>query len=297
MKKYFIASDIHDDVDALKIFVDYAAAQQADGIWLIGDLQLRPYSKGSLDDYINTGDKEKFIDEKRLHSRDILGQMKEILASSEVQHYLIPGNYDGNLDVTAIFGEKNLHLQTTMIDGVKIVGYGGANELSRHVMILEHLGEMAEFDPKAMYALLEKEKPQIVFSHTPPQGMCDNMFDGTNPGIKELREYIEKYHPKLVISGHIHEAGPNGNNPSNIRGIVCYPHQDQSTIVVNPGNLGRWEILNPRDLSTVKQFPHGTFAEIRLDDDGAPKWLNQYTLSLPNYKVGKVRKIRGGRLL
>ena len=55
MKKIYIASDIHDDVEALDKFVDYAQAKDADRIALLGDLSLRPYSLDSWLNFYNIG--------------------------------------------------------------------------------------------------------------------------------------------------------------------------------------------------------------------------------------------------
>ena len=45
----------------------------------------------------------------------------------------------------------------------------------------------------------------VLISHEPPHGAQDKVFLGVHGGNKELREIIDKYKPRLVLCGHIHE--------------------------------------------------------------------------------------------
>jgi len=55
----------------------------------------------------------------------------------------------------------------------------------------------------------------VIVSHVPPYGLQDKIFIGLHGGSKELREIIDKYHPRLVLCGHIHEdPGYTENNGS-----------------------------------------------------------------------------------
>ncbi|MEM5871421.1 MAG: metallophosphoesterase family protein [Candidatus Aenigmatarchaeota archaeon] len=49
-------------------------------------------------------------------------------------------------------------------------------------------------------------KKLIVISHDPPFGILDLTFYGSNAGMPELREIIEKIKPSLHVFGHIHES-------------------------------------------------------------------------------------------
>jgi hypothetical protein len=50
-----------------------------------------------------------------------------------------------------------------------------------------------------------KEKGLVIVSHVPPRGFQDRVFFGLHAGSKELRRAIERYSPRLVLCGHIHE--------------------------------------------------------------------------------------------
>ena len=84
--KLFIASDIHDDVEALDKFADYAQANNSDRIALLGDLSLRPYSSDSLEKLIKNGDVNTFVKEKTAHNNITLNDMKKI---SEIKNKII----------------------------------------------------------------------------------------------------------------------------------------------------------------------------------------------------------------
>jgi len=45
----------------------------------------------------------------------------------------------------------------------------------------------------------------ILVSHEPPYGAQDKVFLGMHAGSKVLKEIVEKYKPRLLLCGHIHE--------------------------------------------------------------------------------------------
>ena len=305
-QKIFVASDIHDDVEALDNFVDYAQSNNSDRIVLLGDLSLRPYS---LDSWVNLMSKydeakddatkiestETFVKEKRAYNNITLNDMKKILDDSGIPYNVIPGNYDSNF--SNVFGNKNLHLSSTKIGDAKVSGYGGADQYPSHIHPLVQLGEIVEFDHVELYNFLNQEKPDIGFIHNPPQGYCDDLYNGDHVGTRASTQYIHENYPKLILSGHIHEAGPNGNNPNGVMGIRRIDKNiKESTYVINPGNLGRFELINSDNLETDREFPYGTFVEIDIEDDGTPKEIKQYTLQAKDRNIGKIRQISGYKL-
>jgi len=63
-------------------------------------------------------------------------------------------------------------------------------------------------DPSQISTIKEKkllDKSTVLISHEPPYGFQDKIFLGKHGGIKELREIVDKYKPRLVLCGHIHE--------------------------------------------------------------------------------------------
>ena len=217
--------------------------------------------------------------------------MKKILDNSGIQYNVIPGNYDSNF--FNIFGDKNLHLNSTNIGEAKVSGYGGADEFPPHINLLVRLGEIVNFDHNELYNFLNQEKPDIGFVHNPPQGYCDDLYNGRSVGTHSSTKYIHENSPKIILSGHIHEAGPNGNNPNGVKGIRKIENETtgKNTYVINPGNLGRFGLINPRTLETDIEFDYGTFVELDIEDDGTATRLKQYTLQTKDRNIGRIKQI------
>ena len=288
-KKLYIASDIHEDTEALAAFTDYAQAQSADRILLLGDLSLRPYQRSDLEalaqNQTSAGVRD-FIAAKNKHDAKNTSAMKQILDGSGIPYNVIGGNYDAPLGDA--FGDHDLHLRTTQFEEAKVAGYGGADAFPPHIQLLVQLGQILPFDHEGLYTFLTEEKPDIGVIHNPPLQFCDDMFNGRNVGTFATTQYMQQNEPKLIMSGHIHEAGPNGNNPRGVAGIATleHPSTGNKTIIVNPGNLGRFELLNQHTLETEMDFDHGTFSEVEIEADGTPVSVTHFSLQ-PQEQKGK----------
>ncbi|MBI4145673.1 metallophosphoesterase family protein [Candidatus Woesearchaeota archaeon] len=328
MQTLWIGSDVHGDVDALEQMVRYATAQGVRNSRLVvaGDLSLRAYTLDQANRYAAESDQAledapdafrgaqtAFKSAARDHNvRNTLGPMKTILERSGMPFNVIPGNYDHNF--TDVFGAANLHLASTRFGGAKVFGYGGADEGPGHLwgnkfvwngidvrIDMRKLLEICPFDHDELYGALVREQPDIAIVHNPPLGLCDDMFDGNNVGTHATRKFmLERLHArrplKLGISGHVHEAGPNGNNPHHVAGINGLVEGALKTVVVNPGNLGRYAMINKDTLAEVRAFPYGTFIRVDCEDDGTPRACEQYSLtpqtSLNTRSFGAVRQLR-----
>ena len=110
----------------------------------------------------------------------------------------IPGNIDTSEVNPAISKSKaeNINLKKIQISGISFVGIGGEN-ISLNSKILD--GEVK----KPIDEIINKDT--IVVTHVPPYKIQDKVYIGHHIGSKELREIVEKYQPRLVISGHVHE--------------------------------------------------------------------------------------------
>ena len=103
----------------------------------------------------------------------------------------ITGNID-TLDVgKAIDDSKatNIELRKVVHRGVSFVGVSGINP-----------DDFKKLDDKKMI-----DNETVLVTHVPPFNTKDKVFIGMHGGNKELRALIDKYSPRLVISGHIHE--------------------------------------------------------------------------------------------
>lgn len=294
MIELYVCSDVHDDLEALRAFANFAQQQEAHKILVLGDLSLRPYTREALADYVKTGDKQRFIAAKRKHNDALLREMKAVLDSIGIPYNVIPGNYDP--DFEHIFGEADINRKSTVFGAARVFGYGGAPQIPFHLGILDELGELTPFDHKELYVRLCAERPDIALIHTPPYRLCDDNYAGDNIGTPASFKYITEQGPKLILSGHVHEAGPNGNNPNKVKGVagIKNPKTGKTTIVINPGNLGRFELVHHLTLEPQRKFDYGTFANVDVDIDGSPRGVTYYSIQPEDKKersVGKVREL------
>lgn len=127
---------------------------------------------------------------------------RKFLGSIEVPMLAVNGNCDTD-DVSRVIASNEkanlLNLKKEML-GLKFVGLAYPPRL----WFDESLGRI-----------------DVLVSHVPPLGCNDLIPGGGNIGDQQVRDIVMRYSPKLVLSGHVHEA----------RGIAKL----QECVCVNPG--------------------------------------------------------------
>ena len=118
----------------------------------------------------------------------------------------------------------------TFHEGLAFAGAGGGTKFSGDTPFErdedEILSDFSLVDASAENCVDEngKWKSLVLIMHNPPKDTdCDMIPGGIHVGSQKLRDYIEKYEPLLVVTGHIHESA----------GIS----KVGDTTVVNPGAL------------------------------------------------------------
>ena len=128
----------------------------------------------------------------------------------------IPGNIDSPEMVDMIGSvAENMHGLGRQMGDIYIAGFGGSNPTI--------FDTPCEYPEEEILERLERvSKPgMILMVHAPAYGINDQIPSGLSVGSKAILEICKKYHPKVVLSGHIHEA---------------FGRQDiDGTIYVNPG--------------------------------------------------------------
>jgi Icc-related predicted phosphoesterase len=144
------------------------------------------------------------------------GQATKFLDMIEVPTFAVPGNCDPPEVIPAIEDSKakGLHRRAQEFRGFTFVGLGGAPQSPN--------GLEMEFSEERIFEFLDEVMvPKgILVTHCPAWGRNDTAR-GAHLGSKAIADIVEKYKPKLALSGHIHDA----------RGIL----EDKDTIFVNPG--------------------------------------------------------------
>lgn len=162
--------------------------------------------------------------------------------------YTLPGNYDIDLQYTALY-ERDLHRKSFYYNDLKISGYGGApiptsgipEKLS--VVFHEYMKNGKSYsEPEEFF---EEENPDICVIHNPAYGYLDKIPGIGHIGSLGIRRYLDEYDPILVVSGHVHED----------QGIL----KKGNTIFLNPSNFGA--------VDSISGFQHGGYySEIELHD-------------------------------
>ena len=116
---------------------------------------------------------------------------KNFLNQIPKETFAVSGNIDSS-DVAKKIEESkatNIELKKIIKKGISFVGISGVN-------------------PKEIKILQEKkllDNKSVLVTHVPPKGMQDKIFIGLHGGSEEIRTLVDKYKPRLVLSGHIHE--------------------------------------------------------------------------------------------
>jgi Icc-related predicted phosphoesterase len=116
---------------------------------------------------------------------------KNFLDQIPVETLAITGNID-SIDVEKGIDDSNatkIELKKIVKKGIPFVGVSGVNP--DHYKIIE--------DKKMI------DDKTILVTHVPPFDTMDKVFMGMKAGSKELRALVDKFKPRLVLSGHIHE--------------------------------------------------------------------------------------------
>lgn len=141
----------------------------------------------------------------------------EFLPRLKLPLYAIPGNCDPAEAVMKEIEKHGtlLHKKKLKVGGMTFVGLGGSNPT-----IFETPFEMEEEDiMAALEPLMEPGAVMVV--HAPAKGINDTIPNGMHVGSEAILQLVERYRPKVVLSGHIHEA----------RGLV----KKDGTLFMNPG--------------------------------------------------------------
>jgi len=152
--------------------------------------------------------------------------------------YVLPGNYDMDLQKTAL-KNRNLHKKSIEIAGIRISGYGSAAVMTPGLP--EHL--KVHYDEDDLVGFLQSSQPRIIVLHQPAYGFLDSIACYGCTGSNALRRYLDDTRGIIVLSGHNHESW----------GII----NAQGSCFINPSNFG-----NAADSGRLR--PGGYFLDLCL---------------------------------
>lgn len=186
--KFLVLSDVHGRVKVVRFANRLLEEMALDGVIVLGDItHFGPPSWAS-----------------------------EFLSQLNRPAYAIPGNCDplGTLHEIES-AATSLHRRKVKLGGWTLGGHGGSNPT-----IFNTPNEMPEDEIEAGLRPI-MERGMVLVVHCPPLGTLDMTSVNRHAGSVAIAKLVEEFRPRVVLSGHIHEA----------RGIV----EKDGTIYMNPG--------------------------------------------------------------
>ena len=155
---------------------------------------------------------------------------KNFLNQIPVETLAITGNID-TPDVFQSINEShatNVEMKKVTKKGIPFVGINGVNEIQTN-----HF-----FDVNT--DILDEKS--VLVTHVPPFNTMDKVFMGKHAGSIELKKIADRYKPRLVLSGHIHE------NPGFMK--------NKNTVFVNcsMGKRGEGALVTINDKTSVRML-------------------------------------------
>jgi len=118
---------------------------------------------------------------------------KNFLDQIPVDTIAISGNIDTPDVIKGINDSKatNIEFKKVVKRGIAFIGINSVDE-----------NQMLSFfdDNKKLL-----DEQSVLVTHVPPFNTQDKIFMGKHGGSKELKNIVDKFKPRLVLSGHIHE--------------------------------------------------------------------------------------------
>lgn len=173
--KFMVISDIHGNRSVLDWINPMIAEERVDYVLFLGDAVEMPCEA-----------------ERSAEMISLIGGERKLA---------IPGNIDspGLVDLLDTVAE-NMHGKGKDLGDVYIAGLGGSNPT-----IFDTPFELQEEDILAKLDPISKDG-MVLMVHAPAYGFNDMIPSGLNVGSKAILDIVKKYRPRLVLSGHIHEA-------------------------------------------------------------------------------------------
>ncbi|MDH4123493.1 MAG: metallophosphoesterase [Thermoplasmata archaeon] len=194
--KVIAVSDIHGDARARRFLTEVISKHSPDLLIICGD--------------ITTFGPASFAE--------------QLLKNLGAKCAVIPGNCDPE-DVLDVIEKHSisLHEKRVEIDGIDFVGMGGSP-----ICTMRTPREMdEEYIEKVLSDIMVENC--VLVTHAPPYGINDLTRSGKRLGSRAVERIVRKFHPRIVLSGHVHEA----------KGIT----EDNGMIFANPGPLKEGNIV------------------------------------------------------
>jgi Icc-related predicted phosphoesterase len=114
----------------------------------------------------------------------------------------VHGNHDTGYDRVPPEGCDCIEDDIVVYKGVRILGLGGCVQYrpGQHQYTQK---QMRKRIAKLWFKLWRHKGVDIVVTHAPPEGVGD-AEDHAHRGFRAFLDFIDKYHPKYLLHGHVH---------------------------------------------------------------------------------------------
>jgi len=172
-----------------------------------------------------------------IRARRVLQQKYKVLENimaikQKTPVFCLPGNYDMDLKYTSLH-DRDLHLHSYDVEGLKIAGYGGADTWTPGIpqrYVVRYRGGIGIPDNRnEMFNFFKGANPDIIVTHQPAHGIHDRVTQFGTSGSPALRNFCDNHPVMACLTGHIH--GDWGFQVS------------ERTIHLNPSNFGEVTLL------------------------------------------------------
>ena len=114
----------------------------------------------------------------------------------------VTGNHDVRYAIAPPGGCDPIDDHYVVYNGVRIIGLGGCRKYRPGpYQYTEH--QMRQRIRKLWFHLWWNKGVDIVVTHAPPEGLGDGE-DVAHWGFAALRKFLDKYHPRYLVHGHVH---------------------------------------------------------------------------------------------
>ena len=181
-----VVSCIHGDLENLMKFLDKITLLNIDVILCPGDFTDFSIPKG----FSRTDICKIILEELKALGKPIL---------------TVPGSWDGDLIEFLKKESVSIHAKGKIIDDIGFFGYGGA-KTPFNTPFEPSEGEI-EIGLEKGFSEVKKAKIKVQVTHAPPnRTKLDMIVSGAHVGSTAVRTFIEKNHPDVAVSAHIHES-------------------------------------------------------------------------------------------
>ena len=125
-----------------------------------------------------------------------------IVTMANVPVLYVHGNHDTAYEKTPPEGCDCIEDSIIVYKGLRILGLGGCPKYRDGAHQYTEK-EMRRRIAKLRFKLWRHKGVDIVVTHAPPRGLGDAP-DYAHRGFQALVDFIDKYHPKYLLHGHVH---------------------------------------------------------------------------------------------